>query len=56
MAVQFILTAVERPPAHLLLGSDALSLVTGKLDDLRALLLQWESTTRSTDTAPVGAS
>ncbi len=39
----------DAPPAHLLLGSDALALVREKhitaLDDL----VRWESVTRSTD-------
>ncbi|MET3515118.1 NAD(P)-dependent dehydrogenase (short-subunit alcohol dehydrogenase family) [Pseudacidovorax sp. 1753] len=48
-----IATAVERPPTHLLLGSDALELVTGKLDTLRSLFGAWESTTRSTDALPL---
>lgn len=42
-------TGVERPPAHLLLGSDALELVRGKLNVMQADLAQWEETSRSTD-------
>lgn len=37
------------PPAHLLLGSDALALVRGKLTDLLDEIARWESVTRSTD-------
>ncbi len=47
-----IATADERPPAHLLLGSDALELDTGKLEALNALFREWEPTTRSTDAPP----
>lgn len=39
----------DSPPAHLLLGSDALSLVRQKLSDLAVEIDQWEETTRSTD-------
>jgi len=39
------------PPAHLLLGSDALGLVRQKLKDMTAELEQWEPLTRSTDAA-----
>ncbi|MEN4903726.1 oxidoreductase [Luteimonas sp. TWI1437] len=38
-----------RPPTHLLLGSDALDLVRGKLATLEADLAAWETVTRSTD-------
>ncbi|ASR44144.1 short-chain dehydrogenase/reductase [Xanthomonas citri pv. mangiferaeindicae] len=38
-----------RPPTHLLLGSDALELVRGKLAALEAELAAWETVTRSTD-------
>ncbi|WDS37218.1 oxidoreductase [Pseudoxanthomonas sp.] len=50
-AAQALLQLIELPdpPVHLLLGSDALALVTQKLDDLRAEIAQWESLTRSTD-------
>lgn len=37
------------PPAHLLLGSDALELVRRKLFDSAAEIDRWESATRSTD-------
>ena len=46
-----IATATERPPAHLLLGSDALELVRGKLETMQAELERWEATSRSTDGA-----
>jgi NAD(P)-dependent dehydrogenase (short-subunit alcohol dehydrogenase family) len=39
----------EKPPAHLLLGSDALSLVRAKLAELSAEIDAWEVVTRSTD-------
>lgn len=39
----------EKPPAHLLLGSDALALVREKLRDYAAQIDAWESVTRSTD-------
>lgn len=51
-----IATAAERPPAHLLLGSDALALVNGKLDELRSLFGAWAATTRSTDVLSQSAS
>jgi NAD(P)-dependent dehydrogenase (short-subunit alcohol dehydrogenase family) len=41
--------ASDAPPAHLLLGSDALELVRGKLAALAADIDTWESITRSTD-------
>ena len=37
------------PPAHLLLGSDAVQLVRGKLQDLAADVRAWEGLSRSTD-------
>ncbi|WP_324709869.1 oxidoreductase [Pseudomonas citronellolis] len=37
------------PPAHLLLGSDALGLVRQKLEALEEEIAAWEATTRSTD-------
>ncbi|MBH3431506.1 oxidoreductase [Pseudomonas citronellolis] len=37
------------PPAHLLLGSDALGLVHQKLEALEEEIAAWEATTRSTD-------
>lgn len=50
-AAQAILTLIESPspPAHLLLGSDALTLVRQKLADLHHEIEQWESLTLSTD-------
>jgi NAD(P)-dependent dehydrogenase (short-subunit alcohol dehydrogenase family) len=39
----------DSPPAHLLLGSDALNLVRQKLSDLTTEINRWETTTRSTD-------
>lgn len=39
----------DAPPAHLLLGSDALGLVRDKLASLSAELEPWEPVTRSTD-------
>ncbi|KVN33402.1 short-chain dehydrogenase [Burkholderia pyrrocinia] len=39
----------ERPPAHLLLGSDALRLVRDKLSALEAEIRAWEAVTVSTD-------
>ena len=39
----------DRPPAHLLLGSDALDLVRGKLSALAQEIQQWEAVTVSTD-------
>ncbi|WP_420993164.1 oxidoreductase [Cupriavidus sp. 30B13] len=41
--------AADHPPAHLLLGSDALGLVRGKLSALNAEIDAWEATTVSTD-------
>ena len=38
-----------KPPAHLLLGSDALGLVRQKLGALEEEMAAWETTTRSTD-------
>ncbi|WLI75132.1 oxidoreductase [Kosakonia sp. H02] len=50
-AARAILTAIESntPPAHLLLGSDALTLVREKLAALNAEIDSWEAVTRSTD-------
>ncbi len=39
----------DSPPAHLLLGSDALGLVRQQISDLTAEIDRWEKTTRSTD-------
>jgi len=41
--------ASPTPPAHVLLGSDALSLVRGKLSRAANEINQWEALTRSTD-------
>ena len=46
-----IATATERPPAHLLLGSDSLELVRGKLTGMQDELARWEAVSRSTDRA-----
>lgn len=45
-----LVTLIESraPPAHLLLGPDALELVNKELDGLRAEFAQWEKVTRST--------
>ncbi|WP_313166156.1 oxidoreductase [Massilia oculi] len=50
-AAQAILRLVEseRPPAHLLLGSDALALVRAALAERLAEIDAWEAVTRSTD-------
>ena len=50
-AAQAILAIIEsaEPPAHLLLGSDALALVRQKLADYAAEIDTWEGLTRSTD-------
>jgi NAD(P)-dependent dehydrogenase (short-subunit alcohol dehydrogenase family) len=50
-AAQAILTLVNSaaPPAHLLLGSDALGLVRDKLTQLSSEFDAWETLTRSTD-------
>lgn len=41
--------AADCPPTHLLLGSDALGLVRGKLSALENEIRDWESVTVSTD-------
>jgi NAD(P)-dependent dehydrogenase (short-subunit alcohol dehydrogenase family) len=41
--------ASDNPPAHLLLGSDALALVQDKLTTLNEDIKRWEELTRSTD-------
>lgn len=41
--------AADRPPVHLLLGSDALGLVRGKLSALEEEIREWEAVTVSTD-------
>ncbi len=43
------LVSVNDPPAHLLLGSDALHLVTEKFDLLRSEFQDWKELTLSTD-------
>jgi NAD(P)-dependent dehydrogenase (short-subunit alcohol dehydrogenase family) len=43
------LAAAENPPAHLLLGSDALKLAGEKLEALKAEFQSWKDTTLSTD-------
>lgn len=50
-AARAILTLIDHPspPAHLLLGSDALSLVRDKLATMAADIESWEDVTRSTD-------
>lgn len=41
--------ALDNPPAHLLLGSDALGLVRDRIQSMQTELDQWEALTRSTD-------
>jgi len=50
-AAQAMLQLIEsdNPPAHLLLGSDALKLVREKMAQLSEEIDQWEALTRSTD-------
>lgn len=50
-AAQAMLDVIDSPspPAHLLLGSDAIGLVRQKLSDLSAEINQWEALSRSTD-------
>lgn len=50
-AAQAILTLIDHPspPAHLLLGSDALALVQDKLAAMAEEIRAWEKVTRSTD-------
>jgi NAD(P)-dependent dehydrogenase (short-subunit alcohol dehydrogenase family) len=50
-AARAMLAAIDadRPPAHLLLGSDALGLVRGKLSAMEEEIRAWESITLSTD-------
>lgn len=50
-AAQAMLTIIDSPtpPAHLLLGSDALSLVRDKLAAMADDIAKWEALTRSTD-------
>ncbi|HET7155689.1 MAG TPA: oxidoreductase [Hyphomicrobiaceae bacterium] len=49
-----IATAAEKPPTHLLLGSDSLELVRGKLTAMQDELARWEAVSRSTDSLPQG--
>ena len=50
-AARAMLTMIDSdaPPAHLLLGSDALNLVRQKLTDFATEISEWEAVTRSTD-------
>lgn len=50
-AAQAMLALIDAPapPAHLLLGSDALGLVRDKLDRLKTDIAAWEAVSRSTD-------
>ncbi len=50
-AAQAMLAIIDSdaPPAHLLLGSDAVGLVRGKLSTLAEEISAWESVSRSTD-------
>ena len=50
-AMLHIATASEKPPVHLLLGSDSLELVRDKLLAMQQELDRWEALTRSTDSA-----
>jgi hypothetical protein len=43
------LVASDNPPVHLLLGTDALNLVRGKIAVLSEEITAWENLTRSTD-------
>ncbi|MDB6141205.1 MAG: short-chain dehydrogenase protein [Pseudomonas sp.] len=45
------LVASAQPPAHLLLGRDAVQLVRAKLDALHTEILQWEGVSQGTDFA-----
>ena len=54
MKYQYILVALaaaEQPPAHLLLDSDALRLVSEKLAGQQAEISTWKAVTLSTDFA-----
>ncbi|MBI6152796.1 oxidoreductase [Serratia surfactantfaciens] len=57
-AAHAMLALIEsgNPPTHLLLGSDALSLVRQKLEALGQEIEQWEKLTRSTDGLTVSGS
>lgn len=48
-AAVLALASMEKPPAHLLLGSDAYKLVDEKLAALRAEYDTWKQVTLSTD-------
>ena len=50
-AARAMLAVIEapNPPAHLLLGSDALKLVRDKLEATTASISEWETLTVSTD-------
>jgi len=41
------ITSIDNPPVHLLLGSDAYSLVTSKLDSLKSEFEQWKETSKA---------
>jgi hypothetical protein len=43
------LVEMENPPVHLILGSDALGLIRGKLTSLASELDRWEHLSTSTD-------
>ncbi|NTF40752.1 oxidoreductase [Rhizobium rhizogenes] len=48
-AAMLALVASENPPAHLLLGTDALNLVRGRIAAFSEEITAWEDLTRSTD-------
>ncbi|WP_397448100.1 oxidoreductase [Pseudomonas sp. NA-150] len=48
-AAMIAVVAAKEPPAHLLLGSDALQFVSAKLEQLQAEIEQWKALTLSTD-------
>ncbi|WP_267551456.1 oxidoreductase [Rhizobium rhizogenes] len=48
-AAMLALVASENPPAHLLLGTDALNLVRGRIAAFSEEITTWEDLTRSTD-------
>jgi len=49
------ITRAEAPPAHLLLGPDAVKLVREKLGQLQGEIGRWEALSSSTDFAPAAA-
>ena len=51
LGARAIIAALEadRLPVHLLIGSDALDQLRGKLDDMRRETYAWEAVTRGTD-------